>query len=597
MVIRKTTRKETHSTLRQTVLQKCSFAVLGLPFLFVFFCCPLGANGACETYWTYEAYEAYGTNESNKTNELDEPVDSFYARYPYVIVIDEGDDVDISDDYFYQYAASVVFNVSKTELPANDKTLKELRETVLPRISRDSLKVVRVKMRGAASPEGPVDFNRFLSQQRQRTLYDFVAEQLRIPQGDRLVLETVTEDYTYLYKRMMQDGDPDCEKVKRLFDEYMPREQYAELKKALQTIDGGRLWRRMLVTYFPSLRAARMVIVCQRRPMGPAEPVAPLDIAPLKPVVPVVPVAPVELAPIKPIAPIVPVKLPDSVKTTVLPIIPGLPMPEVRDTLPHVRLNLVPYLPRTQSQSWVERYPRRELLSIKTNMLLYGVYMPGYGKWCPIPNIAIEFYPLRGHFTYGASFDCPWWQNYWGHKYFQARNYQVEARYYFRSGSIDRRPEGKGPAFRGWYVQAYAHATVYGICFDENRGWVGEGGGGGLGVGYVLPISKKGHWRLEFQLQAGLFITKYDPYQFENAVNPNFHDQRYYYKWTQKPELFKSRQYRFTWFGPTRVGVTLSYDLLYRRARKKTNGVRMPEGTKPTKHYNPFVSYEKGGRQ
>ena len=291
---------------------------------------------------------------------------------------------------------------------------------------------------------------------------------LQIPQGDSLHLETMTEDYHYLYKRMMQDGDPDCERVKRLFDEYMPRQQYAQLKNVLKSIDGGRLWRKILVNYFPSLRAARMVIVCQRKP----EPV---------------------VAPVVPEAPVV-----DEV------VVPAEPEP------------------------WVERYPRRELLSVKTNLLFYGVYMPGYGKWCPIPNVAVEYYPLRGHFTYGASFDCPWWQNYWGHKYFQVRNYQLESRYYFRRGDIELRPEGKGAAFKGFYLQAYGNITMYGICFDADRGWVGEGFGGGIGVGYVLPLSKKGHWRLEFQLQAGVFYTKYDPYQLENPVNPNYRDHLYY---------------------------------------------------------------------
>ena len=496
-----------------------------MPLLFVLFFFLLTS--------TLSAQESQSTPAAQDEVESDS---AFYSRYPYVILIDEGDDIDISDDYFYSYAASVVFKVSKWDIPTDDKTLKELRETVLPKISRDSLKVVRIKMRGAASPEGPETFNKFLSEQRQQALYDFMKDYLQIPQGDSLHLETMTEDYHYLYKRMMQDGDPDCERVKRLFDEYMPRQQYAQLKNVLKSIDGGRLWRKILVNYFPSLRAARMVIVCQRKP----EPV----------VAPVVPEAPV-------------------VEEVVVPAEP---------------------------EPWVERYPRRELLSVKTNLLFYGVYMPGYGKWCPIPNVAVEYYPLRGHFTYGASFDCPWWQNYWGHKYFQVRNYQLESRYYFRRGDIELRPEGKGAAFKGFYLQAYGNITMYGICFDADRGWVGEGFGGGIGVGYVLPLSKKGHWRLEFQLQAGVFYTKYDPYQYENPVNPNYRDHLYYYKWTQKPSLFKLRQYSTTWIGPTRVGITLSYDLLYRKARNKTNGIRCPKGTKPTRKYNPLVPYEKGGR-
>ena len=119
---------------------------------------------------------------------------AFYSRYPYVVIIDEGEDPEIDDEYFYQYAASVIFKVSKTTIPADDKTVKELRETVFPRINRDSLKVVRVKMRGAASPEGSVALNQRLSLGRQKALYNFVKNYIDIPEGDSLVLETETED-------------------------------------------------------------------------------------------------------------------------------------------------------------------------------------------------------------------------------------------------------------------------------------------------------------------------------------------------------------------------------------------------------------------
>lgn len=232
------------------------------------------------------------------------------------------------------------------------------------------------------------------------------------------------------------------------------------------------------------------------------------------------------------------------------------------------------------SAGWPELYTdeescyirRREVLSIKTNLLLYGAYIPGYNRWAPIPNIALEYYPKKGHFTVGASFDMPWYQDYDAHKYFQFRNYQVEGRYYLKKS----RPDSK-PAFSGLYFSAYAHAAIFGICFDADRGWVGEGGGGGVGIGYVLPISRSGHWRMEFAVQGGIFICKYDPYQYENPINPNYHDNRYYYKWTQKPEFFKPRQYRMTWFGPTRVGITLSYDLLYRRIKKRGVSFRSKE--------------------
>ena len=93
----------------------------------------------------------------------------------------------------------------------------------------------------------------------------------------------------------------------------------------------------------------------------------------------------------------------------------------------------------------------------------------------------------------------------------------------------------------------------------------------------MLPLSRNGHWRLEFAAQVGILYSGYDPYQFENPVNPDYRDGLYYYKWKGRKADFRERQYRFTWLGPTRVGITLSYDLLYRRWKKKGVSFRNKE--------------------
>lgn len=227
------------------------------------------------------------------------------------------------------------------------------------------------------------------------------------------------------------------------------------------------------------------------------------------------------------------------------------------------------------------RRPRRELLSLKTNLLFDFAYMPfGYQHFCPIPNVAIEYYPLHGHFTYGAMFDCPWWQgDAQNHRYFQVRNYTLESRYYLHTGDVAERPAGRGAAFRGFYASVYAHACRYAIGWSDKgdydafgsvsgHGWKGEGFGAGLGLGYVWQLSRRGHWRLELGAQFGFFLTKYDPYVYGCPVE-NVKDGLYYYDYTGKAEEFDKRAYSLTWFGPTRLGLTLSYDLLYRLNHRK----------------------------
>lgn len=460
-----------------------------------------------------------------------EYMDSAYSAYPYVRFVEDGDKLSMSDEDFFNIAGKVVFPVSQYRLNPSDPFLRELDQVVLPGINRDSLQLIQMIIRGAASPEGPTQVNEKLGTKRAEALFDYVKSRLSFPvRDDKFKFDVDIEDYSTLCLLMKRADDPDYDYVKSLVDRCQANGQMAKVKRELQTARKGQLWRRLLKDYFPDLRAARIVLVFRHYVPEEPEPVVIEEEPVLEPVV----------------VPVIPETETLAIDTVVTPI-------------------EVPVV--VTEPEWL---PRREVLSVKTNLLFYGVYMPsGYDRWCPIPNVAVEYYPKKGHFTFGGSFDFPWWQDYAAHKYFQIRNYQLEARYYLRSGDIDSNPPGEGPAFRGLYLQGYAHGGLFGICFDANRGWVGEGFGAGVGAGYVMGLSRKGHWRLELGLQVGFFHCKYDPYQYENPVDPNYRDGLYYYKWTQSPSLFKKRQYRYTWLGPTRVGVTLTYDLLYRRINKK----------------------------
>ena len=457
---------------------------------------------------------------------------SFYNKYPYIYFVGKGDSTAMSEDYFFDHAGYVIFPVGKSRLPLNSPLLKELSGTVLPQMNRDSLQLNGVILRGAASPEGPWRVNQRLGRARTKSLVDFLKNQSAFPISDSLMsAKAEAEDYRLLCRQMMLKGDPDYSLVAILCDKYLGIGRQDILKRKLMQIRGGRLWRRLLREYFPGLRAARVMLTVKK--YEPAPVVQPVVIAP-----------PVETKAV---------------------------LKAVEDTV---------------YEDY--RIPRREFLSVKTNLLFYGAYVPfGYNRYCPIPNVAIEYYPMHGHFTLGASLDFPWWVDYSKHKFFEVRNLQVEGRYYFRSGDISKNPPGKGAAFKGFYVQAYGHVGVFEIGLHVNRGYKGEGFGGGLGAGYVMPISKKGHWRLEFAAQFGYLYVMHDPFQYEYR-GIELHDNLYYYDWVRPASEFKKRQYRYTYFGPTRVGVTLTYDLLYRtnkQTKKKLSFKRLS-----------FRSYEKGRR-
>ena len=200
---------------------------------------------------------------------------------------------------------------------------------------------------------------------------------------------------------------------------------------------------------------------------------------------------------------------------------------------------------------------RLPLIAVKTNLLFdFAVAYPGYG-WAPVPNVALEYYPLRGHWTAGVSLDCPWWSKP-DHKYFQIRNYQIEARRYFR-------PENG--FYTGWFLSAYAHAGLFSIGLNDHVGGQGEGAGAGLGAGYVLPLSRNGHWKIEFTAQAGYSYAWYDRFVYGDPVTGEL-DGLYYYNWMGHADDFVKRLYRRSWIGPTRVGVNVSYDIFKRRKKE-----------------------------
>ncbi len=433
--------------------------------------------------------------------------------------------VKTTDSVFVRGSRPIQFVVGTTNLSDADR--RWIADTLRPALQALGDRGI-VLGRSAASPEGPVAGNLRLANGRLQA----VTRQLGSfgIRPDRIHYDVVTEDYGLLHSLMKLGHDSYFLVVDSLMERYADND--SRLKAAMMNYDGGRLWKYLLRRYFPRLRAVRIMAIDQSLVDHPMP----------------------------------------SCTSAVLSAAPLVPVEPWR----------IPRLSTLEVAGWQSRLrePRRELLSVKTNLLFDFAYVPGYNRFCPIPNVAVELYPYHGHFTFGASFDGPWWQHYADHRYFQVRNYQLFTRYYLRSGDILYRRPGSGAAFKGFYVGAYAHAGIYNICFGEKRGWEGEGWGAGLGIGHVLPLGRTEHWRLEFGLQAGFFTTNYDPYQWRCPVKPDTDPEQYYYKWYGNASDFRKRRHRYSWLGPTRLEVTLSYDLLYHRNHRKGVSFRSYEPQK-----------------
>lgn len=415
-----------------------------------------------------------------------------------------------SDDVIIEKSRTIRFHLNKAAL--SQKDLLWINDTLKDELEKSELSSLYIRV--AASPDGPYDNNVTLSRNRYNAIKDFLKE-YGIDESD-VVLEIIPEDYYLLRVMLVRANDPWLAEYDSIYHSYTDE---VKRKSALMKYKDGKMWHDFIERYYPNLRAVRMVIFN---------------------------------------------KIPEN---------DTIELKSIDTPLPQLQIAGLKYEPMSRLHGLFMSYdtivkPRREILSVKTNLLYDFAYMPGYDRWCPIPNVAIEYYPLHGHFTFGASIDFPWWQHYWQNKYFQIRNYQLETRYYLRSGDIDKVGLGNGAAFKGLYANAYVHGGLFSICFDANHGWEGEGIGAGVGLGYVLPLSRDEHWRLEFAAQVGFFTCKHDPYQFECPVDPTEQDHLYYYKWTGDADLFRRRKYTWSWIGPTKIGITLSYDLFYRKNHK-----------------------------
>lgn len=431
------------------------------------------------------------------------------SRFPFIILTKANSTKApiLSDAEFYNHSSGVIFKVNRTEIPADDHFMTLYRDSVLPMINERHLQLRNVFVRGAASPEGFYENNRRLGEGRTKALLEELKRDLQFQYMETEVeTSSITEDYGYLCRLMRDARDPDFEKVKDMFDACGGDEQCC--KNKLMAYNGGALWSRLLRQYFPKLRAARVILWFSE----PDEEHAPV----VEPVV-----EPTDTAIVVP-----PVEEPKVVEpVVVVPEIIEQPQPKVR----------------------------RHVLAVRTNLLHDFFYMPKYG-WAPTPNLQLEFYPWKGHYTFNVGFSCMTLRNWDSHRFYQVRDFQFEVRRYFK---------GQG-RFLGFYLGAVAEATIYGIGLNKEEGWQGEGGAVSISAGYVMPLTKRKNFRLEFMIAAGYFMSRQDPYVYGNPITGE-ENGWYYYNYLGNATDFKKRNHSFSWFGPTNIGIQLTYDLFYRR--------------------------------
>lgn len=453
---------------------------------------------------------AYAQSRSMGSNLL-KVGDSTVKR---IMPVPESDSTYADADY-----TEVHFRKNKADLDLdymdNGKSLQHLHRVF------DSLgieNVAAVEIIAQSSPDGGLERNEWLTEHRSQVILEYM--NLHFPElSDRISLNTVTESWENLSMYVAQDPnltEKNRTKILDIIDS--PTMSVATKKSRLKNNLGsqsklGNIYSYLLKYYYPVIRNTGIYV------LHTVEPVTAFNMPPLVPYVE-------ETSPV----------LPDTIG------------PAPAQSEPHVF--------EEPDSTPPER--KRPVLAVKTNLPYYGFFRKDLG-WAPIYNVEAEWYPTEnGRWTLLGEYEFPWHMAKDNHECFEILNLQLEARRYFKKASNHS----------GHYLSAYAGVNLFDICFDgySGHGFQGEGFGGGLGYGYVLPLGKKPdtRWKLEFFIKGGVYVTLYDPY---DAGNP--FQGKYYYEWYDAPNLFIRRNMIFRWLGPTGAGITLSYDLIRKKVKNK----------------------------
>lgn len=473
---------------------------------------------ASQCLWASEITDGHDTLQTDIVQSME---------YPYVMILPNGTRPDrLPDSIYYDIAKGVIFPVNKYVLRSDNAWLQELRTRIKPWAEQNNLQLRYLDVRGASSPEGPVRWNDFLADARSRALQQELERIFELP-TTTISVEGHAEDWNALIFMMDKANDPDLPTIRKVLADYAGKREV--IKQKIKALEGGRLWNRVFDKYFALIRYARVVLYFEQRAL------------------------PVEVTPF--------------IGQLVAKNTQNLSDSVVRIEIPDIQIEM-------PEELVIDRFPRRHLLAVRTNLLYDAFYMPRYGM-APTPNLSLEFYPKIGHFTYNISGILADWERWNVHKFWQIQDINAGVRFYTRrtkKAPRDVRDHPLAPTiadrFLGLYVGAYAHINRFGIGLDKDTGWEGEGWGAGLQVGYTLPLCKSNRWRMEFSLGAGFYSCVYDPYVWGNPVN-GVVDGKYYYNYQGPTSKFIRRNHRFTWFGPTELGIHLTYDLLYWRGNGK----------------------------
>lgn len=356
----------------------------------------------------------------------------------------------------------VDFRVNATTIDSafhdNGARLAEMLRSIEEMNADSTLVLQEVMFCGAASPEGPIAFNKRLATRRLKALERIVRKQIVMP--DSLV--TYDNSYIpwdYLQAQVASSDLAFKREILQIIEDENKSSGYHHSSDhtdqriaALKQLDDGYVWKQLNERYFKHMRNACVVLFFYKRVPQPAvvEKVAADTL--------------VEVAP--------PVTVIDTVESVPLtPLLPALPV-------------------------------RQRNIYFKTNAVAWGF---------AIANAAVEI-DLCKHLSLSVPV------------YYSAWDYFVST-LKFRTFSVS-------PEFRFWlsenssgvFLGTHFGFTYYNFAFDRSYRYQDHSEktpaiGGGLSLGYRMPIGTSKHWKAEFSVGYGAHWLYYDKFQNTDRTN------------------------------------------------------------------------------
>jgi hypothetical protein len=153
-------------------------------------------------------------------------------------------------------------------LDENGKKLDRLVNSLNTNVTDPTYKLQKVLIIGAASPEGSVEINKRLSEQRAKTLFDYISSKVYLPDSQR-EFRFEGRDWKGLLRMVEADENvPNRDEVitllKKIIDEVDSGESSARQLKSLQTLRYGEPYWYMYQHLFPDLRRSELFLCYEK---------------------------------------------------------------------------------------------------------------------------------------------------------------------------------------------------------------------------------------------------------------------------------------------------------------------------------------------